>query len=145
MSNPVWPFSSPSRLATLPIQVPEKYLDPRVSFPADAGPGQIFALSETMPKVLVIPQGRWFATSAEKATLQTFVETTLSIGRLAFDWTNPWRSAGTLTFRFQVGGLPVFLPIAPPQTRSGIADQLLYSVMTTLEWRTWYPPVAVTT
>lgn len=143
MANPAWPFST-GIPKSLPIMAPEAPIDPRAGFQPDAGPGQVWAVTDAVAKTIQIPGDRWIYTSAEKATLETFIQVTLGMGQLPFDWTNPWPAAGVLTFRIAIGGWPQFVPIAPARTIGGVADQILYRVSMTLEWRPWYPPVAVT-
>lgn len=92
---PTWPASLPQ---SFPRRVDGvKRIDGRESFEPDTGPPitvrRMGITSRVIPLRLVL-------TSTQRATLETFVQTTLLGGVSEFDWTNPTPSAGVVYFRF---------------------------------------------
>ena len=92
---PTWPASLPQ---SFPRRVDGvKRIDGREMFEPDTGPPiavrRMGITSRIIPLRLVL-------TTTQRATLETFVVTTLGGGISEFDWTNPWPSAGAVYFRF---------------------------------------------
>lgn len=87
----VWPASLPQKL--LVEGYSEGLADGRLISQMDAGPAKVRRRSSAMPRPL---QGSMIMTSAQLATMRTFVNTTLIGGSLPFDFPDPATGATLL-------------------------------------------------
>ena len=104
----VWPASLQQ---SFPLETLEVAGDVRLRTEMDVGTAKLRRRSSGVIRRYQIPADRFIFTNAQKATLETFYETTLAGGTLPFDWTDPWPGAGLKTFRFL--STLSWLPIIP--------------------------------
>lgn len=79
-----WPATLPQRPNADGFQ--EQKVDILLRSPMDAGPPKVRPLYRSAPTDLALP---FILTTAQRATLETFYDTTLGLGTLPFDWIHP--------------------------------------------------------
>lgn len=89
-----WPGGLPTYLLT--DGYVQAFGDGRIRSQTDTGPGKVRRRSTAMPEPIV---GAMLMTTAQIATLRTFVQTTIFGGTVAFDFTDPITRA-TISVRF---------------------------------------------
>ena len=99
-----WPSNLPQSLR---IDMPEEYVDGRGQFHPDTGPVRTVILYTSTP-IILRPKPQIYS-SKQWDSLVTFFDTTLAHGVREFDWTNPWRSAGAVRFKFLDRPQPTWL------------------------------------
>ena len=117
---PTWPGTLPQ---AFPIGTTEAVQDGRVRSAMDAGPAKLRRRFTAVVRTYTLPAERFVFTDAQKATYETFFTSTLSGGTLEFDWTDPWPSAGTKTFRI------VSPMVWDPFTTTGSARTLTFGLV----------------
>lgn len=136
MADAVWPADLPQ---ALPLLAQIQPVDRRGMFEPDAGPAQIWALDNQPVEIIHVQQRPMVLSSFQRGVLVAFTRDTLLGGTQAFDWVDPWPLAGTMTFRFAKGGLPIYLPTVPARDWGGRVLQITYDTTFTLEWFPWFP------
>lgn len=100
-----WPATLPQRPNADGYQ--EQKADITLRSPMDAGPPKMRPLYRSAPTDLLVPL---ILTTAQRATLETFYESTLGFGTAPFDWVHPsTEAAASLMFT----GRPGYTPFAP--------------------------------
>jgi hypothetical protein len=138
MANALFPAAL---LGGLPLRSPIEPVDTRSGFQPDVGPAILWPLTTEDPYLIAV-SNRYLYTY-QRDILEEFGKTDLIGWSQPFDWVEPWPGAGTLTFRFALGGKPRYVPIAPSRTVDGRPEQVLYETSFRLEWFPWYPPAQV--
>lgn len=138
MANPVLPAELHS---ALPLRCPIEPVDTRSGFQPDAGPAIIWATVTEDPFLIPVSNRQLY--TYQKDILQLFGTTDLVGWVLPFDWVDPWPGAGTLTFRFALGGKPRYDPVTPARSVGARYQQILYEVSFRLDWLPWFPPTQV--
>ncbi len=100
-----WPATLPQRPNADGYQ--EQKVDITLRSPMDAGPPKSRPLYSSAPTDLVLPM---ILTTAQRATLETFYETTLGLGTAFFDWAHPTTEAAA---SMQFTARPGYTPFAP--------------------------------
>lgn len=94
-----WPASLPQMLSMDGFQ--EQTVDILLRSTMDAGPDKVRPLYTAAPVDIA---GTMVLTVAQRATLETFYDTTLNFGTDAFDWVHPvTQAAASFTFRARPG------------------------------------------
>lgn len=97
-------------MATWPLALPQKFpLETRrvvvqsnvVRTAMDVGPAKVRRRALTDVIGYDLNPDRFVLRRDQLEALDYFYDTVLGNGTLPFDWLDPWRNAGTLTFRFR--------------------------------------------
>ena len=122
--------------------MPEEYVDARGQFKPDTGPVRTMVLYTARP-IILRPKPQVYSAS-QWDVLETFYETTLAHGVREFDWTNPWRSAGAIRFKFQDRPQPTWLRgrvrVPTADLAGGSNPMRVCEVSFSLIRLPWFPP-----
>lgn len=140
-----WPAYLPQ---SLPVNMPEEYVDGRGQFQPDTGPIRTVILYTATPMILR-PKPMIYS-SAQWAVMVTFFDTTLAHGVRSFEWTNPWRNSGAspaaniVTFKFldrpQVTWLKGRMSVPTADLAGGTNPMRVGEVTFSLIRLPWWPP-----